>query len=432
MPFDAAILVNDFTTSEAAQTLGEGLRHARLATGLTQQQVADRAAIDLATVRVLERGGGTMGPLLGAFDVLGARFHDQPPEAPLPEWIAACRKARGWSQEALAARLGISKPTIIQIERGKGQVRSLVAVMSSLGLRTEVVANDAPHEVQLHHGDCLEVMPGLADRSIHAIIADLPYSMTALKWDRAIPLEPLWEQFRRLLTPTGVVVLTASQPFTSALVMSNPEWFKYALVWEKSRATGFLQATKRHLRKHEDILVFSPGTVVSGKGHQTARNMTYNPQGLVELETPVRSPNGNMEGRSLSYAGGYNRLSPHFRPCYRQPNAKLSGEPSLFNGRPIRGDGRNQTHTNYPTSILRFASENKPLHPTQKPLDLMRYLVRTFSNEGDIVMDCCFGSGTTGVAALMEGRRFVGIEQDAGYFEMAKQRIMPRSEAAQG
>lgn len=423
MPFDTALSVNDFTTSDTARRLGESLRHARLAAHLTQQQLADRATMDLATVRVLERGGGTVGPLLGALDVLGARLHDQPSGAPLPAWIAACRKARGWSQESLAVRLGISKPTVIQIEHGRGQVRSLLAMMSALGVQVEVVAMDAPQAVQLHHGDCLDIMPGLADRSIHAIIADLPYSMTALKWDRAIPLEPLWEQFRRLLTPTGVVILTASQPFTSALVMSNPDWFKYALVWERSRATGFLQASKRHLRKHEDILVFSPGTVVSGKGHQTARNMTYNPQGLVELETPVRSLNRNMEGGSLSYSGGYNSLSPHFRPCYRKPNAKLSGEPSLFNGRPIRGDGRNQTHTNYPTSILRFASENKPVHPTQKPLDLMRYLVRTFSNEGDTVMDCCLGSGTTGVAALMEGRRFVGIEQEGGYFEIAKQRI---------
>lgn len=227
-----------------------------------------------------------------------------------------------------------------------------------------------------------------------------------------------------ILTPTGVVVLTASQPFTAELVMSNPEWFKDALVWEKSRATGFLQARKRHLKKHEDILVFSPGTVVSGKGHQTARNMTYNPQGLVELEGPIRSRNGNMKGGALSYSGGYNTLSPVYRPCYIKPNVNRNGEANTFNGKAIMGDGRNQTHTNFPTSILRFASETMPVHPTQKPLDLMRYLVRTFTNEGDTVLDCCVGSGTTGVAAIMEGRRFVGIERDESYFQMATDRLM--------
>lgn len=152
--------------------------------------------------------------------------------------------------------------------------------------------------------------------------------------------------------------------------MSNPAWFKDALVWEKSRATGFLQARKRHLKKHEDILVFSPGTVVSGKGHQTARNMTYNPQGLVELERPVRSRNGSKTGGAQSYLGGHNTLSPVYRPCYIKPNVNRNGEANTFNGKAIMGDGRNQTHTNFPTSILRFASETMPVHPTQKPLEL--------------------------------------------------------------
>lgn len=418
MPFDAALPVNEPTISRVAERLGDSLRQARRSRKFTQQGLATAAGIDIATVRGLERGAGTVGSLLAVLGVLEHRFPDQPSGGALGAWIAKTRKLAGCSQQTFALRVGVSKPTVIQIERGCGNIRSLLGAMGALGVATTVVPQTDPlHGSRLICGDCMDVMPTLPANSVNAIITDLPYSLTALKWDRPIPLAPLWEQFRRLLTPTGVVVLTASQPFTAALVMSNPEWFKYALVWEKSRATGFLQAEKRHLKKHEDILVFSCGTVVSGNSRQTARNMTYNPQGLVELEKPVRSRNGNMKGGALSYSGGYNSLSPVYRPCYIKPN--MNG-----NGESIAGGGRNQTHTNYPTSILRFASEAKPVHPTQKPLELMRYLVRTFTNEGDIVLDCCFGSGTTGVAAVAEGRQFIGIEKDTGYFEMGRNRLL--------
>ena len=130
-----------------------------------------------------------------------------------------------------------------------------------------------------------------------------------------------------------------------------------------------------------------------------------------------------MSGDTLTDSGGHNTLSPIYRPCYIKPNTKRNGEAATFNGKPIGGDGRNQTHTNYPTSVLRYPSETKPIHPTQKPLELMRYLVRTFTNEGDTVLDCCFGSGTTAVAAVMEGRRFIGVERDPTYFEMARKRL---------
>ena len=424
MPFDAALPVNESTICRAAERLGESLRQARRSRKFTQQRLATAAGIDIATVRGLERGVGTVGSLLAVLALLEHRFPDQPSGAELGAWLVQMRKSAGYSQQALAVRNGVSKPTIIQIEHGRGNIGSLLRVMRALGVATTVVQQTDPlHGARLICGDCLDVMPTLPANSVNAIITDLPYSLTNLEWDRPIPLAPLWDQFRRLLSPTGVVVLTASQPFTAELVMSNPEWFKDALVWEKSRATGFLQAKKRHLKRHEDILVFSPGTVVSGKGHQTARNMTYNPQGLVELEKPVRSRNGNMEGSAPSHSGGHNSLSPIYRPCYIKPNTKRNGEASTFNGEPIRGGGRNQTHTNYPTSVLRFASETQTVHPTQKPLELMRYLVRTFTNEGDTVLDCCFGSGTTGVAAVMEGRKFVGIERDEGYFQMAKERL---------
>jgi site-specific DNA-methyltransferase (adenine-specific) len=384
MPYDAAATVNESAIFGAAVALGASLRKARKTRKLTQQRLALAAGIDIATAQGLERGRGTLGPLIAVLTVLEFRLADQPPTVSLGDWIAAVRKSGGYSQAALALRIGVSKPTVIQIEHSRGHVANLLRVMGALGQTAGIVPMSDPlHAARLICGDCMDVLPTLPDHSVHAIIADLPYSLTNLEWDRPIPLAPLWDEFRRLLTPTGVVVLTACQPFTAELLTSNLAWFKDALIWEKSRATGFLQAKKRHLKKHEDILVFSPGTVVSGKGHQTARNMTYNPQGLVELEKPVRSQSRNTGGDGSSQSGGDNTLSPIYRPCYAKPNTKLNGEASTFNGEPIRGGGRNQTHTNYPSSILRFASEAKPVHPTQKPLELMRYLVRTFTNEGD-------------------------------------------------
>ena len=424
MPFDAASSVNESTISRAAETLGAGLRQARRSRKFTQQSLATAAQIDLATVRGLESGRGTLGPLVAVLGTLGCRFVDQPSGADLGPWIATTRKSAGYSQQALSVRIGVSKPTTLQIEHGRGNVGSLLRVMGALGLAATVVPQTDPlHGARLIHGDCMDVMPTLPDQSVDGIITDLPFALTALEWDQPIPLAPLWDQFRRLLKPTGVIVLSAAQPFTTILAASNLDWLKESLVWEKSRVTGFLQSKKRHLKRHEDILVFSPGTVVSGNARQTARNMTFNPQGLVELETPVRSRNGNMKGGTLSDSGGHNTLSPLYRPCYIKPTTERNGEAVTFNGKPIKGDGRNQTHTNYPTSILRFPSEQKPIHPTQKPLELMRYLVRTFTNEGETVLDCCFGSGTTGVAALAEGRQFIGIEKDVGYFQMAKERI---------
>lgn len=404
MPYDNAAEVNESTIEQLAARLGASLREARRSKKLSQIGLATAAKVDLATVRGLERGVGTLGSLTAVLDIIQRRFCQQAPDQPIGCWLAGVRKARGYTQSAFAPLVGVSKPTIIQIEHGRGNIRSLVSVLKALELSVSLVANDALLSgARLILGDCLKVLPTLPDGSVNAIIADLPYSLTALEWDRPIPLAPLWEQFRRLLTPTGVVVLTASHPFTAELVVSNREWFKYALVWEKSRATGFLQADKRHLRKHEDILVFSPGSVVSGNARQTARNMTYNPQGLIELAAPKRSdaPLGIVYRRP--------RSGPHVAPH--------------TNVRSLGAARRLQTHTNFPTSVLRFASEPKPVHSTQKPIEMMRYLVRTFSNEGDTVLDCCMGSGTTGVAAVLEGRQFIGIEAHERYFQIAQARL---------
>ena len=284
----------------------------------------------------------------------------------------------------------MSKPTIIQIEHGRGNLRSLLLVLGGMGLAPTVTPQADPlHGARLLLGDCLEVMPTLPAHSVDAIFCDPPYFSTDLAWDRPIPLAPLWEQFRRLLKPKGTVIFTASQPFTSQLVMSNFDWFKYALVWEKSRPTGFLHAKHMPMKKHEDICVFSPAAVVGTE--RSHRKMTFNPQDLVAVEHQNQRRNEITHG--------------------------------TFIGRKI-GNSSIQTHTNYPTSVLRFASEPKPIHPTQKSLDLMRYILRAYTNAGDTVLDPCFGSGTTGVAAILEGRQFVGIEQDAGYFQMATDRLM--------
>jgi site-specific DNA-methyltransferase (adenine-specific) len=387
MAYDASAPVYEPTIFGAAEKLGDTLRQARRSRKFTQQGLAAAAAIDIATVRGLERGIGTVGSLLAVLGVLEHRFADQPSGAELGAWLADTRKAAGYSQQTLALRVGVSKPTVIQVEHGRGNIGSLLPVMRALGLANTVVPQAAPlGGACLLCGDCLDVLPTLPAHSVDVAIVDLPYNITRLEWDRPIPLAPLWQEFRRLLKPRGAVILTASQPFTSEVVMSNPDWFKYSMVWEKTRSTGFLHAKNMPLKKHEDICVFSPA-VLAGR-HRRNRQMTYNPQELVALDPPNTRTNGH----------------------------------GSFIGRTI-GNSTIQTHTNYPTSVLRFASEPKRIHPTQKPLELMRYLVRTFSNEGDTVLDCCFGSGTTGVAAVLEGRRFVGIEKDKGYFEMGKERL---------
>lgn len=226
--------------------------------------------------------------------------------------------------------------------------------------------------LMLHLGDCLEIMPTLPARSVDLILCDLPYGTTQNKWDSVIPLDALWREYERLCT--GAVVLTASQPFTSSVVASKPSWFCYAWVWEKSAATGHLNAKRMPMKLHEDVLVFAKGMA------------PYFPQGLKPYgKTTKRGSNGTNFGKS--------------------------------------GSENFQEFTSYPRSILRFASDPKPVHPTQKPLALMEYLIKTYTQEGATVLDNCMGSGTTGVAAKNTGRRFIGIERDPEYFRIASDRI---------
>jgi site-specific DNA-methyltransferase (adenine-specific) len=235
--------------------------------------------------------------------------------------------------------------------------------------------------IDLRLGDCLEVMKSIPDKSIDAIICDLPYGTTDCKWDSVIPFEPLWEQYKRIIKDNGAIVLFGSEPFSSYLRLSNIKEYKYDWKWEKSKATLFTLCKKRPLKSDEDIIVFYK------------QQSTYNPQMV----------------KGVPYKGR-NNISQH---------KQLKGEWNIRQGN--RSDNYG---LRYPRTSLKIANENKKgQHPTQKPLPLMEYLVKTYTNQGDTVLDNCMGSGTTGVACKNLGRGFIGIEQDATYFEIAKNRI---------
>lgn len=243
-------------------------------------------------------------------------------------------------------------------------------------------------QIDLRKGDCLELMRALPGASVDMILCDLPYGTTACKWDSVIPFTSLWVQYRRLIKDNGAIVLTASQPFTTALAGSNLEMFKYEWIWEKSVAGDCMNAKNKPMKKHENILVFSKGTTANRSG----RKMPYFPQGL-------RATERQRTGTDYGATGG----------TFKTP--RPSHKPYV------------QTTTGYPTSVVRFKNDNEKLHPTQKPVALMEYLIRTYTNPGDTVLDNCMGSGTTGVACVNTGRNFIGMEMDAGYFAVAEKRI---------
>ena len=238
-----------------------------------------------------------------------------------------------------------------------------------------------------YQGDCLVEMNKIADKSIDMILCDLPYGTTACKWDSIIPFEPMWEQYNRIAKDNAAIVLTASQPFTSALIMSNIKNFRYEWIWQKNRGTGFLTAKKLPLKIHENILVFYN------------KQTTYNPQKTMADETKIdkRKTLNNLPFRkdTVTVKEGYTRIRKE-------------------------DDG-----TRFPVSVQNFNNCNNvnSLHPTQKPIELMEYLIKTYTNEGETVLDNCMGSGTTGVACKKTGRHFIGIEKDEKYFEIAVSRV---------
>lgn len=234
---------------------------------------------------------------------------------------------------------------------------------------------------KIYNEDCLEGMKRIPDKSVDMILCDLPYGSTKLKWDTIIPFEPLWEQYERVIKDNGAIVLTARQPFTSMLITSNKKMFRQTWVWDKVIGVNFMNAKKMHMQGFEDICVFY------------RKLPTYNPQ--MEEGDPFKDSR-NTEHRTKTEALG--------------SRAKYTPQ--------------NNIGTRYPRGIIRFsARNNKPLHPTQKPVPLFEYLIKTYTNEGDLVLDNCMGSGTTAIACLNTNRNYIGFELDKGYFDIANDRI---------
>ena len=235
--------------------------------------------------------------------------------------------------------------------------------------------------MELMQGDCLEVMKGFESDSVDMVLCDPPYGTTQCKWDSIIPLEPMWEQLKRVIKPNGAIVMTAANPFTSVLICSNLKMFKQSLVWEKTMASNFAQAKRQHFKKHEDIVVFY------------SKQCTYNPQMEIGKAYIDKRDSGNR-------------------------NASVGAE-SNVKRMPIKNNG-----TRYPSRVKKFSNGNNGnVHPTQKPVALMEYLIKTYTNEGETVLDFAMGSGTTGVACKNLGREFIGIELDESYFHIALDRI---------
>ena len=226
----------------------------------------------------------------------------------------------------------------------------------------------------IYNMDCLEGMKYIDDKSIDMILCDLPYGTTACKWDTIIPLDVLWREYERIIKDNGAIVLTASQPFTTMLINSNIKLFKYCWVWEKEQGVNFLMAKKQPLKVHEDICVFYK------------KQCTYNPQ--MTMSKPYISGKGD--------------------------SGEVTGK--------VKKIQTKNTGTRYPKSIIRFNRE-RGLHPTQKPVSLFEYLIKTYTNEGDLVLDNCMGSGTTAIACINTNRNYLGFELNKEYYELAKNRI---------
>ncbi len=241
--------------------------------------------------------------------------------------------------------------------------------------------------IKLYKGDCLELMQDIPDGSIDMILADLPYGTTACKWDTIIPFEPLWEQYERVIKDNGAIVLFGSEPFTSVLVMSNPKMFRYCLYWIKDKPSNFLMGKKQPLRYVEQLTVFYK------------KLCTYNP--IMELREQKNKRKNKITSSLLK-----NEIIGINEKTEKYQERLLSGTNDYI----------------YPRNYQFFKNRTKGLHPTQKPVALCEYLIKTYTNEGETVLDNCMGSGTTGVACVNTNRNFIGMELDDKYFEIACQR----------
>ena len=254
----------------------------------------------------------------------------------------------------------------------------------------EILDREKRLDISIKQGDCLKLMKEIPEKSIDMILCDLPYGTSKCSWDSIIPLDKLWIEYKRIIKDYRAIVLTATQPFTTTLINSNLDWFKYCWVWEKTKAGNFIQAKNMPLKLHEDICVFSNGVVIH-KG-QSQKRMMYNPQGVHDVDKDWHRPQ--------VYDSEHN---------FKRPSHKTD---------------RKITQEGFPSSVLKFNSVHNPPHPTQKPVALLEYLIKTYTNENELVLDNCAGSFSTAIACINTGRRFIGYELDEKYFEIGKNRIL--------
>lgn len=253
---------------------------------------------------------------------------------------------------------------------------------------------DIEDKVQLYKGDCLEIMRDIPDKSIDMILCDLPYNKLVAQWDKIIPMNLLWEQYKRVIKDNGAIVLFAQQPFTSLLVGSNIDDFRHNIVWHKDKCANFIHAKYQPRKTTEDILIFSKQG--SGFVHNSKNKCTYNPQ-MIDRK-PRKPTQKTVRSKSLLEVRG--------EACDLQ-----SGEDFIAD-------------KSYPENIVYFKTEHKNrLHPCQKPIKLLEYLIKTYTNENETVLDNCMGSGSTGVACVNTNRKFIGIELDENYFNIACNRV---------
>ena len=244
----------------------------------------------------------------------------------------------------------------------------------------------------VYHGDCLELMIDIPDKSIDMILCDLPYGTTACRWDSVIPFEILWEHYKRIIKDNGAIALFGSEPFSSLLRCSNLGMYKYDWIWKKNKSSNFINAKYQPLKNYETVSIFSKkASTYSIKG-----NMFYNPQGVIELKaSKIQTRKGIKKGEIY----------------HSNPNIETL-----------------QKYSNYPTCIIELPMVTKPLHPTQKPVELCEYFIKTYTNEGDVVLDNCCGSGSTVIAAINTNRGYIAMEKEEEYYLLTKNRIKKHME----
>ena len=242
--------------------------------------------------------------------------------------------------------------------------------------------------IKLYNGDCLEIMKSIPDKSIDMILCDLPYGTTANCWDTIIPFDKLWEQYERIIKDNGAIALFSNGTFSYKLINSNERLYKYKWIWFKNKKGNFVNAKNRPMTSYEEINIFSKGNTANGSKNK----MNYYPQGIIKKTTVRTDKSGTRFGTMIAK-----------RPSHKETTIS--------------------EYTNYPCDVIQFECESNPVHPTQKPIELLKYLINTYTKEGECVLDNCMGSGSTGVACKLTSRNFIGIELEKKYFDIAKQRI---------